>query len=411
MAKTKFNFTDERLRKLNHDGSPKRLYLYDTGQPGLVLQITPKGTKSFQLQVWDKKRGKSVVKSFGQYPAISIQHARTEVAEYRREINNGKDIIEESKAFKDEATFEELFTCWLDVAKEHKKSWKHDESRYDLYIKVPFGKKQLSWFTSEKIEKWHIGLTHKTKQRKGPNGKAVKISKTTANRALSLVSTVFNSKHVKIDNPCKGVKKFKETPRDRFLQPDELKRFFIAIDAPETPDMLRNYILISLYTGARKSNVMAMRWSDINVEQNIWRIPPDESKNSEAMNVPLIEPAIAILQKRKSNTNSIFVFPGDGSTGHLVEPKRAWKTLLKSAGLTNVRLHDLRRTLGSYQTIGGTSLTIVGKTLGHKSHEATQVYARLNLDPVRASMEKAVDLMMASKELPDKIVKMKSSKE
>ena len=156
---------------------------------------------------------------------------------------------------------------------------------------------------------------------------------------------------------------------------------------------------------------MAMRWSDINVEQNIWRIPPDESKSSEAMNVPLIEPAIAILQKRKSKTNSIFVFPGDGGTGHLVEAKRAWKTLLKSAGLTNVRLHDLRRTLGSYQTIGGTSLTIVGKTLGHKSHEATQVYARLNLDPVRASMEKAVDLMMASKELPDKIVKMKRSKE
>ena len=85
----------------------------------------------------------------------------------------------------------------------------------------------------------------------------------------------------------------------------------------------------------------------------------------------------------------------------------AWKTLLKNADLRDVRLHDLRRTLGSYQTIGGTSLTIVGKTLGHKSHDATQIYAKLNLDPVRDSMEKAVGLMLASKELPDKVVNIK----
>ena len=107
----------------------------------------------------------------------------------------------------------------------------------------------------------------------------------------------------------------------------------------------------------------------------------------------------------------MFVFPGSGKTGHIIEPKKSWATLLDRAGLKDVRLHDLRRTMGSYQTITGASTAIVGKTLGHKNHEATQVYARLNLDPVRASMEKAVDLMMASKELPDKIVKMKSNKE
>ena len=93
------------------------------------------------------------------------------------------------------------------------------------------------------------------------------------------------------------------------------------------------------------------------------------------------------------------------------EPKGAWKTLLKRAELENVRLHDLRRTMGSYQTMTGASLTVVGKTLGHKSQQATAVYARLNLDPVRASMEAAVDMMMASKELPDKVVNIKSSNE
>ena len=83
--------------------------------------------------------------------------------------------------------------------------------------------------------------------------------------------------------------------------------------------------------------------------------------------------------------------------------------MLKSAGLTDVRLHDLRRTLGSYQTMSGASQTVVGKTLGHKSQAATAVYARLNLDPVRASMEKAVDLMMASKDLPNKVINIKDN--
>ena len=77
---------------------------------------------------------------------------------------------------------------------------------------------------------------------------------------------------------------------------------------------------------------------------------------------------------------------------------------LRRANLQDVRLHDLRRTLGSYQTITGASSTIVGKTLGHKSPEATAVYARLNLDPVRNSMEKAVAAMKIAGELPSKVI-------
>jgi integrase len=88
------------------------------------------------------------------------------------------------------------------------------------------------------------------------------------------------------------------------------------------------------------------------------------------------------------------VFPGRGKTGHLVEPKTAWARILKRAGLQNLRLHDLRRTLGSWQAATGASLPIIGKSLGHKSLAATQVYARLNLDPVRAAVNTATDAML-----------------
>ena len=77
MAKNKLNFTDERLRNLSPDGSGKRLYFYDTTQTGLALQITPKGSKTFQMQAWSKKHERSVVKTIGAYPKFSISEARS----------------------------------------------------------------------------------------------------------------------------------------------------------------------------------------------------------------------------------------------------------------------------------------------------------------------------------------------
>ena len=90
-----------------------------------------------------------------------------------------------------------------------------------------------------------------------------------------------------------------------------------------------------------------------------------------------------------------WVFPSTSSkSGHYEEPKKAWKKLLENAQIENLRLHDLRRTLGSYQAIAASSLQIIGKSLGHKSIMATQVYARLNADPIRESMQRGTNKMM-----------------
>jgi len=406
MAKNKINFTDNQLRKLSHDGSAKRLYFYDIGQPALSLCITPAGTKSFQFQAWDKARGKSVTKTLGKYPAMPINQARQTAASLLASVNDGVDVIEAAKAIKNENTFSEMFTSWLEIhAKPHKKSWDEDERRYALYIEKSLGSKPLSWLSTEKIRKWHSDITKQPKQRGSGN-----ITGTTANRALSLISTVFNQMCPERQNPCKGVKKFREQSRDRFLQPAELQRFFEALTAPNTSVTLRDYLLLSIYTGARRNNVVQMKWVDIDFNQNLWKIPASQSKNSEAMNVPLVKPALLILKDRKAKTSSVFVFDSPLSkSGHIEEPKRAWKSLLKRARLVDVRIHDLRRTMGSYQTMTGASSTIVGKTLGHKTQQATAVYARLNLDPVRSSMEVAVEMMEASKDLPEKIVNMRGN--
>lgn len=96
---------------------------------------------------------------------------------------------------------------------------------------------------------------------------------------------------------------------------------------------------------------------------------------------------------RKAKSESDWVFPGDGKTGHLQDPKKAWQRILARAEIQDLRIHDLRRTLGSWQTALGASGFIVGKSLGHKSLQATAVYARLNLDPVRDSVNAAAEAM------------------
>ena len=129
------------------------------------------------------------------------------------------------------------------------------------------------------------------------------------------------------------------------------------------------------------------------------------------MVLPLIPAAVEILERRWAENQthkqpSLFVFPAinpQGKTAHMTDIRDGWASLLKRAGIENFRLHDLRRSLGSWQTITGASTAIVGKSLGHKSTQATAVYARMHLDPVRESVERAVEAMRAAAAAPPKV--------
>jgi len=147
---------------------------------------------------------------------------------------------------------------------------------------------------------------------------------------------------------------------------------------------------MSLYSMARKSNVASMRWPEISLESAVWRIPT--TKNDTPQIVPLIEEAIEILKRRYKEATGEWVFPSKTSeSGHLEEPKKAMDGILQRAGIQNFTLHDLRRTMGSWMAHTGASQYIIGKALNHKNSRSTDIYARLNVDPVRESIIKASD--------------------
>jgi integrase len=176
-------------------------------------------------------------------------------------------------------------------------------------------------------------------------------------------------------------------------------------------DPMGDFFLLALLTGARRANVQAMRKSEISLSEGVWRIPM--TKNGTSQNVTLSPEAMAVLASRMESVEGDFIFPGTGRTGHLVEPKTAWARILKNASLENLRIHDLRRTLGSWQAKSGASLTIIGKSLNHKTHQATAIYARLDLDPVRQSVNTATAAMFGAGGMKDAadVVQLKQLKQ
>lgn len=386
----KFRFTDSRLSKTSPPDKG-RVFYYDTRQPGLRLQVTPTGAKSFQLYTWSNTHKRPMTRTLGRYPAMTIGAAREQGAKELRKIQGGMDIVELRRQKKAEWTLLKAYHEWDEnhVAIHRSRKYHFESQRlFKLHIHPTFGDKKVSEISSDTVEAWHRKLIKKKKMR--GNGT---LSAATANRCLALIRSIYSKTLKNLDNPAAGLQQHKEYSRDRFLRPEELKRFFLAVDA-EPNRTIAEYLLVALFTGARRSNVLAMRWADIDFDLGTWTIPAPEVKNDEGLTIPMVPMVHELLAERKRTANSIYVFSGNGKTGHLQEPKSGWKRICDRAELKGVRLHDLRRTMGSYQTITGASTTVVGKTLGHKSQQATAVYARLNLDPVRASMEKAVEAMM-----------------
>lgn len=385
MPKT-FAFTNQRIRSLVNETGLNQDY-YDTTQRGLLLRVSPAGRKVFRLEAWNRRLKKTEKAVLGAYPDIGVTEAREMVEKLLRDMTMGVDI----RPARDEITVHDAFLTWIERAKEKNKRWKQDQSRYQLYIQPYFGKTIASEVTTEMLIKWRSTLLNQKKQR----GEGT-LSKGLVQRAVIVLSSIYSTgaKHVK--NPCSDLDHFKPQKRLVFLKSDQLANFFEAVNDNQTSEYLRDFVLLSLYTGARRSNMESMRWEHIDLGLRLWVIPGDETKNDEPHVVPLLNQAVEILKRRDAVKTSEYVFPSPrkSNSGHISELKKGWKALLERAGLPEgFRMHDLRRTMGSWQAITGTSTKIIGASLGHKSEQATAHYAHLIIDPVRAAMQRAADAM------------------
>ncbi len=369
----------------------KRQVIYDTETPKLAMRITHTGVRAFY--VVKRLGGAMVWIKLGAFPDMTCEQARNEAGKVLGEFAKGENPAAVKRAVKAELTFGEAFDDFLTRKRKRDGSAISDKTKRDytdllrLYLDSIKGKR-LSAIERNEIKAIHARTTKK--------------SAAQADRVVAVVSAVFTfmlaHERFSGQNPAARIQKNPAPSRDRFLQADELTPFFKAL-SESTNGVMRDFFLVALLTGARRANVSAMRWADIDLAAGVWRIA--KTKNGTPQTVTLSPEAVTVLESREAGGGE-FVFPGDGKTKHIVEPKKAWATILKAAGIKNLRIHDLRRTLGSWQARTGASLPIIGKSLNHKTHQATAIYARLDLDPVRQSVNTATAAMMEAAGMKNK---------
>ncbi len=360
---------------------------YDTGCENLSLIVSYGGSKTYYFLKFFQKRPLRI--KIGKTSERKLIEARDEVTRLNCMVAEGKRPTNQRLDMLKDVTIKEMYEQHYkpkhSEVYKRAKSISNDDKIFDLYLKK-IHNRQLQSLSKNELTGFISDLMRNK-------------SVYTANRTLALLSHMY-AKAIEwyivpesFKNPTKGIKKFPEKSRDRFMSGDEIRRFFLELSNSENP-MFVNYVLLSLFLGQRRNNILSMRWSDVNFEQSTIRF--EETKNGESLTVPLTIQAEKLLRNMYNNrTSDEWIFPSPNSaTGHYQEPKTAWKGLLKRAGIDNLRIHDLRRTMGSYQAISGTSELIIGRSLGHKSLTATQIYARLSDDPVRESMQRSTDMIM-----------------
>ena len=380
-----FRFTQKKLAQLPSPDAGRVTYR-DTVTPRLTLSVSATGAMSFYR--YGRASGRPTRILLGKWPDMTVEGARKACEKINGAIAAGEDPSAKKRAARGELTFGEVFTRYLNEhAKPHKRTWAEDQRIYEHDLKAKWAHRKLSEIGRDDVAKVHLA-------------KGLKASYQ-ANRILALVSKVLSFARVQLgwpgENVAQGVKKFPERSRRRFMDGRELKAFFKALEAEEDDDA-RHFYMLALLTGARRGNLEAMQWQDVDLSRAVWSVPADESKNAEDLEIVLPRAAVEILEERieeRADTEYVFA-SARNKTGHVTELKKRWASILERAGIEDLRVHDLRRTLGSWAAARNTSLHVIGKALGHKSLEATRVYSRLNLDPVREAVDGAVDAMLAA---------------
>jgi len=381
---SKINLSNCKAAIYQGDGK-SRYVLWDDELKGFGLRVYPSGRKAFILSY--RTTGRKRLFTIGEFGVWTPDQAWKEARRLLVEIEKGHDPKQNREMNSNKKpTFADLHEAYTNRRVPFKKSGQTDLAVLHRYIPKSWYRRELDSFTRVEMGRLHqkIGTDN------GPYA---------ANRVIALLRSIFN---LGVDwgllpeqhpNPCIRIKTFPEQKRERFITPDELPRIWKAIEQEPDP-YLRSFFMLCLFLGARRNEILTMRWEDLDLNAGTWRIPHTKAGRSHLLPLPVA--SIDILKSIPRLVGSPWVFPSHGKTGHLVEPKSAWARVRTRAGIDDIRIHDLRRTVGSWLAAQGESLTMIGKVLNHTQPSTTAIYAKLHLDPIRSALERNVETMLST---------------
>jgi len=348
----------------------------DATVPGLAFRVSastpsnPVGRRDWLLRYRPRGQQQKAV-ALGAYPAVSLSMARQRAGEVVAAAKRGVNLIEveeretaaqraaEAKA----RPLSEIANAYLETVK-HLRSWRDIESRTRCHIIPKLGNKAVGEVTRTDL----VDFLDRLEREEGLRHQV--------NRCRATLRAIFAyaiERELVTVNPIVGVSKRKvETPRERTLTADELIALWQAIE--KLPELSRAFFRVVLLTGARRNEVGRMSWSELDLDAGLWRLPAERNKSGRAFEIPLTRPVIETLQALPRVGPMVFALDGKRpmSLHQLIERVR------RDAGLLDVRLHDLRRTLRTGLAELGVTFEVAERVLNHAMPGIQAVYNRHN---------------------------------
>lgn len=354
----------------------------DTDIPGFQVIV---GKIAIVFYIHKKVKQKIYHIAIGKYPDISLDEARREALKILGSIANYQ--IPDAASARKQPTLEEAMEYYLTTVKNKKCT----SSGFSHFRHL--GAKPIADITKADIVAVH---------------RKMKDTPIAANNAVGYVSAAVSKIALKlgisVNNPALNIDMYPKRARKRFLAEKEAPQIITALQGMQSSKIYRTQadaLLMMIYTGARKSNVLKLNLKDID-DNNVWIIPEsgDEvgtrSKSGREIIIPLNDFAIEIIEKRKKHAVNGYLFSYRGKP--LGDVRKTFLTACRRARVEDCHIHDLRRTLGSWMLMQGASIETVSKTLGHSSIRITeQVYAHLLPGKISEATAKAIRAMKKGK--------------
>jgi integrase len=381
--KRKERLNNTLVDNLQATGSDYRVW--DTVTSNLNVRVTPAGAKTYYLFYRNSDRLARWLK-LGKPPAMSVEQARQLARSHQFQIDLQHDPFAEREDRLRDPDMTKLWAAYLDqhaLPKKGIRSIEEDKRLWRLHIAPTLGRAKVRSVSVADIRSLHAGMRHK-------HG--------AANRMRSLLSKMMNlaiENEWRDSNPCRFVQKYPEKAKQRYLSRDEIVRLLETLES-DVDRCAATIIKVLLLTGARKSEIMNMRWCDLSLdgEQPTWTLRAGQQKGERSFQTDTARPldiAVAKLLSEWRTQLSVvsleWVFPSERKVG---TPRRdikyAWNRIRSKASLLDVRIHDLRHTYASIAVNAGVPLAIVGKTMGHKTYKTTERYVHLTDESQRKAV-------------------------